>query len=87
MIGATVMVIWSPEAYATDTKPYPPIGTVGEVVTHIDSDGEFLVLFPDHPCPVGDEISWVTHISMVVVLPNDSTTGRYATFIANARND
>jgi hypothetical protein len=54
-VGQKVLLIGTWEWF--DCIP-PPIGAVGEITEPIDEDGDYLVLFPEHPCPVGDEPDW-----------------------------
>jgi hypothetical protein len=36
----------------------PPLGSTGEVLSGIDSFGDYEVYFPVYPCPVPPETSW-----------------------------
>lgn len=38
----------------------PPIGAVGEIVEPMDCEGDYYVLFPDHPCLFDREAEWFT---------------------------
>lgn len=53
-VGQQVLMIATWE----DAAPPPPIGSIGEI-TALEPDGEYLVLFPDWPCPHG-EPDWIT---------------------------
>jgi hypothetical protein len=43
-VGTLVMLVGS-DGYM------PPFGSIGEIVEPLDSDGDYGVLFPKHPCP------------------------------------
>ena len=68
-----VMVIHSNQEYVGGTLsdmgsvPFPPVGTVGELLSGIDEFNEVDVLFPNHPCP-GIDPSWVSHVTMLMFL-------------------
>lgn len=66
--GRRVVVINQGVGYDSGTKPFPPIGTVGTVLTELDIFQEYDVLFDNYPCPTDAEPSWVTHKSMIVFL-------------------
>jgi hypothetical protein len=50
-VGQKVLLIATWPEY--DCVP-PPIGAVGEITELMDEDGDYFVLFPDHPCPHGE---------------------------------
>jgi hypothetical protein len=52
----------------------PPLGSVGEVVSSLDQDGDYEVWFKNHPCPVGEEITWFCQQSWL--LPISGTDSR-----------
>jgi len=64
-VGQRVLLIGPVDAWAV--APKPPIGSVGEITEPMDSDGDYFILFPEYPCPVG-EPEWCVHRSMLVPL-------------------
>ena len=62
-----VMVIYSNREYDSENVPFPPIGTIGYIVSDLDEYHEYDVIFDKYPCPVQD-ISWVTHQNMIVFI-------------------
>lgn len=44
----------------------PPVGAYGEVVSALDDDGDYEVLFPHHPCPVPPGEWWFIPASWLV---------------------
>lgn len=48
--------------------PPPPIGAEGEITMERDQAGDYLVLFPKFPCPVGEEPDWfVPHWALIPI--------------------
>lgn len=78
-VGQRVMLIGPVDAW---TMKRPPIGAIGEITEPMDWDGDYFVLFPEHPCPVG-EPSWCVHRSVLIPLddgePVESETDSLAT--------
>lgn len=69
MKGRRVQVIYDKQEYGTIVKPFPPVGTKGTVISDLDDECEFDVLFDDYPCPTDPrDPSWVTHRMMVVFI-------------------
>lgn len=62
-----VVIICSNQDYSSDVTPFPPIGTLGTIVSGLDSYNEYDVIFDGFPCYVQD-ISWVTHESMIAFI-------------------
>lgn len=48
----------------TDLEP-PRIGALGEIVSELDLDGDYMVSFPEYPCTVG-EPEWFIPASYLV---------------------
>lgn len=61
-VGQRVMLIGPLSAYRIKQ---PPIGAIGEITEPIDRDGDYFVLFPEYPCPVG-EPDWYVHHSVLI---------------------
>ena len=74
-IGQRVMLIAPVDAWTIET---PPIGSVGEITDTMDDDGDYFVLFPEHPCPVG-EPDWCVHRSGLIPIDD----GEYAHDVAD----
>lgn len=70
-VGKRVVVIHDNHDYDCDDIPFPPIGTLGTVVSPLDEWDEYDVRFDNHPFPFGDDNSWVTHKSMIVFIDED----------------
>lgn len=71
-----VAVIFSNREYDSNGMPFPPIGTLGTVVTPLDEYGDYDVVFDDYPCPVPSppplpSDSWVVHKNMIVFVDTD----------------
>jgi hypothetical protein len=64
-VGQRVMLIGTVDVWA-GCKP-PPIGAVGEITEPMDEDDDYFVLFPEHPCPVG-EPDWYVAACMLIPL-------------------
>jgi hypothetical protein len=71
-VGQPVMTIatWDEEAW----MPPPPIGSVGTISGPLD-EGDYLVLFDDYPCPVG-EPDWYTPKWAIVPIGDDPDSRR-----------
>ena len=66
-IGQRVMLIYWNAAPGDDL--YLPIGATGEIWSHLDEDGEYDVMFPDHPCPVSlPDTSWIVPAQWLIPL-------------------
>lgn len=60
-IGQMVLLI--------DTDGYmPPLGTIGTIIEPIDSDDDYGVSFPSHPCPHPPGPHWYAHKAWLVPL-------------------
>lgn len=46
----------------------PPPGTYGIIVEGMDTDGDYLVSFPNYPCPAGPGPEWYAHHSWLMPL-------------------
>jgi len=69
-----VMVIYSNQEYMGNRVPFPPVGTLGDVISGPDEDNEFDIMFDHYPCDTLDENdlpSWVTHCNMVMPIDLD----------------
>jgi hypothetical protein len=65
------MVIVSDQRYASDSVPFPPVGTKGTVIKDIDSDGEYDVMFDDWPIVSPVDPGWFVHKTMIVFIDDD----------------
>lgn len=45
-----------------------PVGASGVIVGAEDEDGDYLVCFPDRPCPAGPDTNWYAHRTWLVPL-------------------
>lgn len=70
------VVIHSREDYSCNETPFPPIGTIGYILTDIDECQEYDVLFPSYPCPTVNDPTWVTHKSMISIIDEDKMIGK-----------
>lgn len=70
-LNSRVVVIFSNPLYSCGEQPFPPVGSIGEVVSGFDEFGECDVLFDGYLCPTVCDPSWVTHRSMIVFLADE----------------
>ena len=87
IMGRRVMVIYDNQEYGTKVKPFPPVGTLGTVISEMDEEFEFDVMFDNYPCSttLPDE-SWVTHRLMVVFIDDTSSLKDNYTVVKNEDN-
>jgi len=72
MIGRRVVVIYSNQEYSCSAEcPFPPIGAIGTIISELDKDNEFDVVFDEYPWP-GEDESWTVHRLMVVLLSEET---------------
>lgn len=67
-VGQRVMLIAN--GGLIDEAPPPPIGAVGEITEPLDFDGDYFVLFQDHPCPNG-EPDWYIPATFLIPIDDD----------------
>lgn len=69
-----IIVIHSRTDYGTGTQDFPPVGTVGTIISNFDKYQECDVEFDGYPClSTPMDPSWITHKSMIVFLDEDMT--------------
>lgn len=73
-LGSIVMFIRDDDHYCSTDGAMPPLGSIGEIISNFDDDGECDVLFPNSPCPVLlPDASWVMHRTMLIeILDKDA---------------
>ena len=69
-----VLVVGGSKYYGTRFIPFPPIGTLGTTISHMDEEGDYDVMFDNYPCPnnLPDE-SWITHKSFIVFIEKEDS--------------
>ncbi len=67
-----VMVIVSDQRYSSTDTAFPPVGTKGTVISGLDEDGEYEVLFDHWPAVSPVDPGWFVHKSMIVFLGGDA---------------
>ena len=65
-----VIVIYSNQSYAGSNTPFPPVGAIGTIISEIDGEGDYEVVFDEYPCDTPDDPAWFTHKSMIVFAPD-----------------
>lgn len=74
-----VVVVGQSKEYGTRFLPFPPIGTLGTTISGMDEDGDYDVMFDDHPCPSNNpDESWVTHKSLIIFIGTETIENRSA---------
>lgn len=69
-----VVVIHSNQQYASGSVPFPPVGTIGNVIAGLDEDDEYEVLFDDWPTVSPTDPGWFVHKRMIVFINEDKET-------------
>jgi len=65
-----VIVIHSNQSYSGEHVPFPPVGAIGTIISEIDSDGDYEVIFDGYACDTPGDPAWFTHKSMIVFAPD-----------------
>lgn len=59
------VVICSNQQYASSLDPFPPVGSIGEVIEGPDVFNEYEIIFEDYPPPTFLDSAWTCHRSMI----------------------